>query len=99
MKVELLLMGFILILLAFIYANKKNYEAFDGNVPATNQTSAIAQDTSASTTTNPQIALAQPKDIQALMEVIKNFKLLYNAQDPMTLNLSLIHISEPTRPY
>jgi len=87
MKVELLLMGFILILLAFIYANKKNYEAFDGNVPATNQTSAIAQDTSASTTTNPQIALAQPKDIQALMEVIKNFKLLYNAQDPMTLNL------------
>ena len=62
-------------------------EGFDGNVPEPNQTSAIARDTASATTTNPQLALAQPKDIQALMEVIKNFKLLYNAQDPMTLNL------------
>jgi hypothetical protein len=59
----------------------------DGDVPIADETSEFPRDTSSATTTNPQIALAQPKDIQALMEVIKNFKLLYNAQDPMTLNL------------
>jgi len=94
MDVELLLVGFILVFLAFLYANKKNFEPFDGNVPTTNQTSAIAQDTSASTTTNPQTALAQPKDVLALMETIKNFKLLYNAQDPKTLNLDPQSLSQ-----
>ena len=88
MKVETaLLFAFVVVFLIFLYRNSKPTEGFDGNVPRTNQTSAIARDTSASTTTNPQTALAQPKDVQALMEVIKNFKLLYNAQDPMTLNL------------
>ena len=88
MKVEtVLFVGFILLFAAFIYANRKTTEGFDGNVPTANETSAFPRDTSSATTTNPQLALAQPKDVQALMEVIKNFKLLYNAQDPMTLNL------------
>lgn len=88
MKVEtVLLFAFVLIFLGFVYANRKSVEGFDGNVPRANQTSAFPRDTSSATTTNPMIALAQPKDVEALMEVIKNFKLLYNAQDPMTLNL------------
>jgi hypothetical protein len=88
MKVEtVLLFAFVLIFLGFIYTNRKNVEGFDGNVPRANQTSAFPRDTSSATTSNPMIALAQPKDVQALMEVIRNFKLLYNAQDPMTLNL------------
>jgi len=77
----------VLVLLGYLFVNRTMMEGFDGNVPEPNQTSAIARDTSSATTTDPQLALAQPKDIQALMEVIKNFKLLYNAQDPMTLNL------------
>jgi hypothetical protein len=88
MKVEtVLFVGFILLFVAFIYANRKTTEGFDGDVPTADETSEFPRDTSSATTTNPQLALAQPKDIQALMEVIKNFKLLYNAQDPMTLNL------------
>ena len=88
MKVEtVLLFAFVLIFLGFLHANRKSVEGFDGNVPRANQTSAFPRDTSSATTTNPTIALAQPKDVEALMEVIKNFKLLYNAQDPMTLNL------------
>jgi len=89
MKPEtVLLILFVAIFLGFLYASQtKALEGFDGDVPETNQTSAIAQDTSSATTTNPQVALAQPKDIQALMETIKNFKLLFNAQNPMTLNL------------
>jgi hypothetical protein len=88
MKVEtVLLFAFVLIFLGFLYANRKSVESFDGNVPTANQTSAFPRDTSAATTSDPKIALAQPKDVEALMEVIKNFKLLYNAQDPMTLNL------------
>jgi len=88
MKVEtVLLFAFVLIFLGFIYTNRKSVEGFDGNVPRANQTSAFPRDTSSATTSNPMIALAQPKDVEALMEVIKNFKLLYNAQDPMTLNL------------
>lgn len=88
MKLEtVLIFAFVLLLLGFIYMNRKNIEGFDGDVPESDQTSAIPQDTSAATTTDPQLALAQPKDIQALMEVIKNFQLLYNAQNPQTLNL------------
>jgi len=88
MKVEtVLLFAFVLIFLGFLYANRKSVEGFDGDVPTANQTSAFPRDTSAATTTDPKIALAQPKDVEALMEVIKNFQLLYNAQDPMTLNL------------
>ena len=88
MKVEtVLFVGFILLFVAFIYANRKTTAGFDGDVPTADETSEFPRDTSSATTTNPQLALAQPKDIQALMEVIKNFKLLYNAQDPMTLNL------------
>ena len=88
MKVEtVLLFVFVLLFLGFIYANRSHHEPFDGNVPSANQTSAFPRDTSSATTTNPQIALAQPKDVEALIEVIKNFKLLYNAQDPKTLNL------------
>jgi hypothetical protein len=90
MKTETgILLVFVLGFVAFIYANKhKISEGFDGYVPRNLQTSTIARDTSAATTTNPQKALPQPKDVQALMEVIKNFKLLYNAQDPKTLNLT-----------
>lgn len=87
--VTVLLFLFVIGFLAFIYANAhKTTEGFDGNVPYNTQTSSIADDTSAATTSNPQMALPQPKDVEALMEVIKNFKLLYNAQDPMTLNLT-----------
>ena len=68
MKVETgLIFAFVLLLLGLIYVNRKNFEGFDGDVPQSDQTSAIPQDTSASTTTNPQLALAQPKDIEALM--------------------------------
>ena len=90
MKVYVTILLVLLIVLAclgFLYMNQKTYEGFDGNVPKSNETSAIARDTASATTTNPKLALAQPKDIQALMETIKNFQLLYNAQDPMTLNL------------
>ena len=88
MKVEtMLLFAFVLIFLGFLYANRKSVEGFDGDVPTASQTSEFPRDTSAATTSDPKIALAQPKDVEALMEVIKNFKLLYNAQDPMTLNL------------
>lgn len=88
MKVEtMLLFAFVLIFLGFLYANRKSVEAFDGDVPTASQTSEFPRDTSSATTTDPKIALAQPKDVEALMEVIKNFQLLYNAQDPMTLNL------------
>jgi hypothetical protein len=85
--VTVLIFILVLALLGYLFMNRTTMEGFDGNVPEPNQTSAIARDTASATTTNPQLALAQPKDIQALMEVIKNFKLLYNAQDPMTLNL------------
>jgi hypothetical protein len=85
--VTVLIFILVLAMLGYLFTNQKTLEGFDGNVPEPNQTSAIARDTASATTTNPQLALAQPKDIQALMEVIKNFKLLYNAQDPMTLNL------------
>jgi hypothetical protein len=83
----LLVLVVVLACLGFLYMNQKTYEGFDGNVPESNETSAIARDTASATTTNPKLALAQPKDIQALMETVKNFQLLYNAQDPMTLNL------------
>ena len=83
----LLVLLVVLVCLGFIYINQETGEGFDGNVPKSNETSAIARDTASATTTNPKLALAQPKDIQALMETIKNFQLLYNAQDPMTLNL------------
>ena len=89
MKTETgLLFVFILVFLGFLYMNRKKVEGFDGMLPDANQTSAIARDTSAATTTDPQKALPQHKDVQALLEVIKNFKLLYNAQDPKTLNLT-----------
>jgi len=89
MKTETgLLFVFILVFLGFLYMNRKKVEGFDGMLPDANQTSAIARDTSAATTTDPQKALPQHKDVQTLLEVIKNFKLLYNAQDPKTLNLT-----------
>ena len=88
MKVEtMLLFAFVLIFLGFIYMNRKSVEGFDGDVPTASQTSEFPRDTSSATTSDPKMALAQPKDVEALMEVIKNFQLLYNAQDPMTLNL------------
>ena len=60
-------------------------EGFDGNVPTASQTSMIPRDTSAATTNDPKVSLPQPVDIEALLEVIKNFQLLYWAQNPSTL--------------
>ena len=60
-------------------------EGFDGNVPTAPQTSMIPHDTSAATTNDPKISLPQPVDLEALLEVIKNFQLLYWAQNPSTL--------------
>ena len=60
-------------------------EGFDGNVPTAPQTSMQPHDTSASTTNDPRVSLPQPVDVEALLEVIKNFQLLYWAQNPSTL--------------
>jgi len=56
-------------------------------IPTAAQTSAIPKDTPGATTADPTIALAQPKDIEALMESYKNFYLLAQQKNPLTTDL------------
>lgn len=91
MKPELILLCLGLVtFVVFVFTNAyPTCEGFTnpGNVPNAPQTSNIPRDTSAATTNDPKVSLPQPIDVQALMEVIKNFQLLYNAQNPSTLNI------------
>jgi len=92
MKPEIVLLCIVIItFITFIFTNayppQPNCEGFDGDVPSSPQTSMIPHDVSAATTNDPKISLPQPIDIRALMEVIRNFQLLYNAQNPNTLDI------------
>jgi hypothetical protein len=91
MKPELILLCLGLVtFVVFIFTNAyPTCEGFTnpGNVPNAPQTSNIPRDTSAATTNDPKVSLPQPIDVEALLEVIKNFQLLYNAQNPNTLNI------------
>lgn len=56
-------------------------------IPTATQTSAIPKDTPGATTADPTTALAQPKDLEALMESYKNFYLLAQQKNPLTTDL------------
>jgi hypothetical protein len=56
-------------------------------LPTAAQTSAIPKATPGATTTDPTKALAQPKDIEALMEVLKNYGLLATQKNPDSTDL------------
>ena len=57
-------------------------------LPTAAQTSAIPKATPGATTTDPTKALAQPKDIEATMEVLKNFGLLATQKNPSSTDLA-----------
>ena len=74
--------------LCFAYlANRYLKEGFD-NMPTIAQESMISSDIPGATTSNPTVALAQPKDIQSLQESAKNLNQLMKAQNPNQLGLS-----------
>lgn len=56
-------------------------------LPTAAQSSAIPKATPGATTTDPTKALAQPKDIEALMEVLKNYGLLATQKNPDSTDL------------
>jgi hypothetical protein len=56
-------------------------------LPKAAQTSAIPKATPGATTTDPTKALAQPKDIEATMEVLKNYGLLATQKNPDSTDL------------
>jgi len=65
-----------------------NYNPPDGRVPAAAQTSSIPADVGGATSSNPQAALAAPKDVQAASDALQAFKLLIAQKDPTTTDLS-----------
>jgi hypothetical protein len=65
-----------------------NYNPTDGEVPAAAQTSSIPADVGGATSSNPQVALAAPKDVEATSDALQTFKLLLAQKDPTTTDLS-----------
>ena len=74
----------IVLLVVLFYLRPMNVEGFN-TVPVP---STIPRDTAGATTANPLKANPQPKDIEATLETIKNFKLLLAQKDPLKTNLS-----------
>jgi hypothetical protein len=74
---------------ALVYLKRKEgfENPIDGAVPTAAQTSSIPTDVAGSTSSNPQIALAAPKDIQAASDALNTFKLLVTQKDPTTTDL------------
>lgn len=69
----LVLISGILLLAAVLYYSCANREGFDGSVPSATQTSAISSDTPGATTSNPEVAKPEMKDIQAALDELDAF--------------------------
>ena len=93
---------------AVLYILRKpvKHEGFDGTVlttvatpehtaqvPSASESSSLPNDVAGATSSNPQIALAAPKDIEAISDKLQTFKTLVAQKDPATTDLSqgLIH--------
>ena len=66
----------------------EDVQTAEGTVPTAEESSSIPSDVSAATTSNPQVSLASPKDIQAVSDALQTFKLLVEQKDPTTTDLS-----------
>ena len=73
----------IILLVVLFYLRPMKVEGFN-TVPTP---STVPRDTAGATTANPLKAKPQPKDIEATLETIKNFKLLLAQKDPLKTNL------------
>ncbi len=80
------------VLIAYILYSRSRVEGFDtqegGVLPTPAQESMIPSSTPGATTSDPKTIKAQPKDIQALLEVMTNFESLVQMTDPKTTNMS-----------
>lgn len=86
---QLLFIVFGVVVVLFIFMQFKNpYENFTGTIPTPAQSSSIPSDQPGATTANPMRSTAQPKDIEAAIEALKNYKLLATTIDPATTTLS-----------
>jgi hypothetical protein len=74
---------------ALVYLKRREgfENPIDGVVPAAAQTSSIPKDVGGATTSNPQVALAAPKDVQAASDALQTFKLLVAQKDPASTDL------------
>ncbi len=78
----------VILVLVWVYTFNKRVEGFDGTVPELPNSSALPKDISGSTGGDPTVSKPQAHDIQAMLELMKNYKELRARINPADTNLS-----------
>jgi hypothetical protein len=79
----------VLVVAAYVYLyGLYKTEGFDGSVPTAAQTSSIPKSVGGATASNPKIALASPKDVQAASDALHAFMLLVSQKDVTATDLN-----------
>ena len=78
----------VILILVWVYTYKNRLEGFDGTVPELPNSSALPMDVPGSSGSNPMVSKPQAHDIQAMLELMKNYKELRAKINPADTNLS-----------